>query len=76
MGARPLARVIEENVKRPLAEEILFGKLAKGGNVRVIVEKGEDDAETIGFDIEPAPERKPRKKKGKGGSRKKAEPVE
>ncbi len=35
MGARPLARVIQEKVKRPLAEEILFGKLAKGGLVRV-----------------------------------------
>ena len=31
MGARPLARVIQEKVKRPLAEEILFGKLTKGG---------------------------------------------
>ena len=35
MGARPLARVIQEKVKRPLAEELLFGKLTKGGLVRV-----------------------------------------
>ncbi len=35
MGARPLARVIQEKVKRPLAEEILFGKLIKGGLVSV-----------------------------------------
>ncbi|MGB4057777.1 MAG: ATP-dependent Clp protease ATP-binding subunit ClpA [Alphaproteobacteria bacterium] len=35
MGARPLARVIQEKIKRPLAEEILFGKLAKGGLVTV-----------------------------------------
>ncbi len=35
MGARPMARVIQENVKRPLAEELLFGKLAAGGLVRV-----------------------------------------
>ena len=34
-GARPLARVIQEHVKKPLAEELLFGKLAKGGVVRV-----------------------------------------
>lgn len=34
-GARPLARIINEEVKRPLADEILFGKLAKGGRVRV-----------------------------------------
>jgi ATP-dependent Clp protease ATP-binding subunit ClpA len=31
MGARPMARVIQEHVKRPLAEELLFGKLAGGG---------------------------------------------
>jgi ATP-dependent Clp protease ATP-binding subunit ClpA len=35
MGARPLARVIQEKIKRPLAEEILFGKLEKGGLVIV-----------------------------------------
>lgn len=35
MGARPLARVIQEHIKKPLAEELLFGKLAKGGVVRV-----------------------------------------
>ena len=39
-GARPLARVIQENIKKPLAEELLFGKLAKGGVVRVDVEDG------------------------------------
>ena len=37
MGARPMARVIQEHVKRPLAEELLFGKLAGGGHVRVEV---------------------------------------
>jgi ATP-dependent Clp protease ATP-binding subunit ClpA len=37
MGARPLGRVIQENIKKPLAEEILFGKLKKGGVVRVSV---------------------------------------
>jgi len=36
MGARPLARVIQEYVKKPLAEEVLFGKLAKGGTVRIL----------------------------------------
>ena len=35
MGARPLARVIQEHIKKPLAEELLFGKLAKGGIVKV-----------------------------------------
>ncbi|MFP4568414.1 ATP-dependent Clp protease ATP-binding subunit ClpA [Rhodosalinus sp.] len=40
MGARPLGRVIQENIKKPLAEELLFGKLAKGGVVRVAVKDG------------------------------------
>ena len=37
MGARPLGRVIQENIKKPLAEELLFGRLTKGGVVRVVV---------------------------------------
>jgi ATP-dependent Clp protease ATP-binding subunit ClpA len=41
MGARPMARVIQEHIKRPLAEELLFGKLEDGGHVRVTV--GKDD---------------------------------
>ncbi len=41
MGARPLGRVIQEHIKKPLAEEVLFGKLRKGGTVKVTVEKGE-----------------------------------
>ncbi|MGH8310318.1 MAG: AAA family ATPase, partial [Steroidobacteraceae bacterium] len=39
MGARPMARVIQEHIKRPLAEELLFGKLAAGGQVKVTVAK-------------------------------------
>ncbi|HET7651198.1 MAG TPA: ATP-dependent Clp protease ATP-binding subunit ClpA [Gammaproteobacteria bacterium] len=41
MGARPMARVIQEHIKRPLAEELLFGRLAHGGHVRVGVKNGE-----------------------------------
>jgi ATP-dependent Clp protease ATP-binding subunit ClpA len=41
MGARPLGRVIQEHIKKPLAEELLFGKLAKGGIVKVTVKDGE-----------------------------------
>jgi ATP-dependent Clp protease ATP-binding subunit ClpA len=37
MGARPLGRVIQEHVKKPLAEEVLFGLLQKGGSVKVTV---------------------------------------
>ena len=43
MGARPLGRVIQEQIKKPLAEELLFGKLAKGGNVKVGVKDGKID---------------------------------
>ncbi len=37
MGARPMARVIQENIKKPLAEELLFGKLTSGGSVNITV---------------------------------------
>ncbi|MEO1067370.1 MAG: ATP-dependent Clp protease ATP-binding subunit ClpA, partial [Pseudomonadota bacterium] len=42
MGARPLARVIQEHIKKPLADEVLFGKLKKGGIVKVSVEHMEE----------------------------------
>ena len=48
MGARPLARIIQEHIKKPLAEELLFGKLAKGGWVRVGVTEGK-----ISLEIQP-----------------------
>ena len=41
MGARPLGRVIQEYIKKPLAEELLFGKLTKGGIVKVSVKDGD-----------------------------------
>ena len=43
MGARPLARVIQEQIKKPLAEELLFGKLMKGGVVKVGMKDGAID---------------------------------
>src|SRR5437879_3801740 len=46
-GARPLARVIQEHIKKPLADEILFGKLVKGGHVKVVLKDGK-----LAFDIE------------------------
>jgi ATP-dependent Clp protease ATP-binding subunit ClpA len=46
-GARPLARVIQEHIKKPLADEILFGKLIKGGHVKVVLKDGK-----LAFDIE------------------------
>jgi ATP-dependent Clp protease ATP-binding subunit ClpA len=50
MGARPMARIIQEHIKRPLAEELLFGKLENGGHVRITL--GSDD--TLILDAEPS----------------------
>ena len=47
MGARPMTRVIKENIKKPLAEELLFGELASGGHVRIGLKKDE-----LSFEIE------------------------
>ena len=49
MGARPMARIIQEHIKRPLAEELLFGSLADGGHVRITVDKND----TLKLDSEP-----------------------
>jgi ATP-dependent Clp protease ATP-binding subunit ClpA len=49
MGARPMARVIQENIKRPLAEILLFGELTDGGDVRIVVE----DDDTLGLVLTP-----------------------
>ena len=38
MGARPMARLIQEKIKKPLANDLLFGKLVRGGQVRIYVE--------------------------------------
>jgi ATP-dependent Clp protease ATP-binding subunit ClpA len=51
MGARPMARVIQEHIKRPLAEELLFGRLASGGQVLV---KLASDGTTLEFECTPA----------------------
>ena len=51
-GARPLGRLIQEQIKKPLAEELLFGKLVKGGVVKVTKEK---DADKLAFTFEEAP---------------------
>jgi ATP-dependent Clp protease ATP-binding subunit ClpA len=41
MGARPMARIIQDSLKKPLANEILFGQLINGGSVKVIVNNKE-----------------------------------
>ncbi len=47
MGARPMARVIQEFIKRPLAEELLFGTLVNGGHVRITVAADEESLELV-----------------------------
>ncbi|MFP7672094.1 ATP-dependent Clp protease ATP-binding subunit ClpA [Marivita sp. S0852] len=59
MGARPLGRVIQEEIKKPLAEELLFGKLAKGGVVKVSVKDGNLLLETEGPDSPRLSSKKP-----------------
>ena len=56
-GARPLARVIQDDIKKPLADEILFGKLKDGGTVRVLLDREKDK---LAFEFIPAAEAKPR----------------
>jgi len=83
MGARPMARVIQEHIKKPLADEVLFGQLKGGGHVRVVLVKDEVTAkDKIGFEfvegpVTPKPEKlpgarkrnnSPRKPKPPGGS--------
>ncbi|MDG1285934.1 MAG: ATP-dependent Clp protease ATP-binding subunit ClpA [Rickettsiales bacterium] len=57
-GARPLSRLITEKIKKPLADEVLFGKLTKGGTVTVVLKK---DELTFDFDKPEPKKRKPRK---------------
>jgi ATP-dependent Clp protease ATP-binding subunit ClpA len=55
-GARPLARVIQDNIKKPLADEILFGALKNGGTVRVLLDREKD---ALAFEFVPAATRAP-----------------
>ena len=48
MGARPMARLVQEKIKRPLADELLFGQLASGGHIRIVLKQGD-----IALEVEP-----------------------
>ncbi len=67
MGARPLARTIQEHIKKPIADEILFGCLKEGGIVRVMTKK--DNADELDFEFIPE---EPKRAPG-GGDGEKAE---
>jgi len=66
MGARPLARLIQNEIKKPLAEELLFGKLVDGGLVRVGHKEGKLSF-VIEAQVKAAPPQRKKKKKGSGG---------
>ncbi|WP_411818394.1 ATP-dependent Clp protease ATP-binding subunit ClpA [Hyphococcus sp. DH-69] len=66
MGARPLARIIQEHVKKPIADEILFGSLKNGGLVKVLLDK--DDATKLAFEYLPDTENTDKPKDGGDGS--------
>jgi ATP-dependent Clp protease ATP-binding subunit ClpA len=62
MGARPMARVIQSQIKTPLADEVLFGRLKNGGVVRVLVTADDSGLKKLGFvypegPAQPRPER-------------------
>jgi ATP-dependent Clp protease ATP-binding subunit ClpA len=65
MGARPLARLIQDKIKKPLAEEILFGKLENGGDVTITIKN--DD---IAFEIKSKPPSAPSSSNEKGANEK------
>src|SRR5438552_7179714 len=82
MGARPMARIIQEHIKKPLADEVLFGHLKGGGHVRVVLVKDETNvegqekiADKIGFEfvegpVTPKPEKLPGARKRSTAPRK------
>ena len=49
MGARPLSRLIQEKIKKPIAEQILYGKLSKGGNIKLDIKNNELTFEYLPF---------------------------
>jgi ATP-dependent Clp protease ATP-binding subunit ClpA len=69
-GARPMARLIQEKVKQPLAEELLFGKLAHGGEVQVSLKADDDGKQALSFELTPAPPKLVKKKAAAAGKTK------
>ncbi|MCF6321781.1 MAG: ATP-dependent Clp protease ATP-binding subunit ClpA [Rhizobiaceae bacterium] len=62
MGARPLGRVIQEHIKKPLADEVLFGKLKKGGTVKVTLVEDKAGKKSLALEaIEDIPVKRPKR---------------
>ncbi|MGB6550216.1 MAG: AAA family ATPase, partial [Xanthobacteraceae bacterium] len=74
MGARPMARVIQEHIKKALADEVLFGRLKSGGHVRVVVITDEAGNSKLNFEypdgpVKPRPEKLPEPRRAKAKRR-------
>src|SRR5947209_18051355 len=62
MGALPMSRIIQQTIKTPLADEVLFGRLKNGGTVRVVVTSDDNGTKSLSFvfpegPVLPRPER-------------------
>ncbi|HEV7335165.1 MULTISPECIES: ATP-dependent Clp protease ATP-binding subunit ClpA [Bosea] len=82
MGARPMARLIQQTIKTPLADEVLFGRLKNGGAVKVVVVQSETGIKVLGLefpdgpakpkpekDVAAAAEKRTRKPRAKGAGK-------
>ena len=72
MGARPMARLIQQTIKTPLADEVLFGRLKGGGAVKVVVVQSESGIKVLGLEFPEGPV-KPRPGEGCRGRRREAQ---
>jgi ATP-dependent Clp protease ATP-binding subunit ClpA len=67
MGARPMQRLIQDTIRKALADELLFGRLIDGGRLNVDI----DDKDEVLLDIQPLP-----KKEGRAAKSEPTEPAE
>ena len=73
MGARPMARLIQQTIKTPLADEVLFGRLKNGGAVKVVVVQSETGIRVLGLEFPDGPVR-PKPEKDVEAARTRREP--
>ncbi len=75
MGARPMARLIQQTIKTPLADEVLFGRLKNGGTVKVVVVQSETGIKVLGLEFPEGPVKpKPEKDVAAAGEKRERKP--